>query len=337
MLFSIIVPIFNVDSYLVECLNSIRNQTYTDFECIMVNDGSTDGSSKICEDFAQFDHRFIYIKKKNGGLVSARKAGADKARGDFIINVDGDDFIEVDLLERMQIILSMYNVDLISFGFTKYTNKFESKQASFLEEGVYDVNKIKYVRSSYMYSSDISGINSGRLFFNICTKCIKRDIYIITQQEVSNLIVSGEDTLFTMYLLDNINSMYSLDYYGYIYRMSPLSIEHTFNENVFVNLNNVLKEMKKSSFNLSNSNNILVYYFYRLFRYIIISAKNSKDYNEFSRNMKKVITPISISDICRIKIFKHNFSSILKLFLLKHRCWFVIYLLSKTYFKNVDM
>ena len=99
ILITIIVPIYNVQEYLRKCIESIINQSYKNIEIILVDDGSTDESPKICDYYAEIDHRVVVIHKDNGGLVSARKAGTAKAIGDYILNVDGDDWIEEDRVE----------------------------------------------------------------------------------------------------------------------------------------------------------------------------------------------------------------------------------------------
>ena len=92
---SIIVPIYNTEKYLEECLKSIVTQSYPYLEIICVNDGSTDKSSEIIEKFAKNDRRIVVINQENKGLSAARNVGTDKARGEYIMYVDADDFIEV--------------------------------------------------------------------------------------------------------------------------------------------------------------------------------------------------------------------------------------------------
>lgn len=98
---SIVVPIYNVAAYLERCIDSIVHQTYKDIEIILVDDGSTDDGSGICDSYAKADSRVLVIHKRNGGLVSARKAGTAAATGDYILNVDGDDWIEKDRVEAL--------------------------------------------------------------------------------------------------------------------------------------------------------------------------------------------------------------------------------------------
>ena len=98
-LISIIVPIFNVENYLRECLDSIHHQTYENFECLLIDDGSPDNSAEICREYVAKDSRFRYFEKENGGLSSARNYGIERAEGAHITFVDSDDWLESTCLE----------------------------------------------------------------------------------------------------------------------------------------------------------------------------------------------------------------------------------------------
>ena len=98
-LISIVVPIYNVSEYLDKCIQSIINQTYKNIEIILVNDGATDDSGIICMKYANFDSRIVYVEKKNGGLSDARNAGIKLAKGEYLIFVDSDDFVENNMCE----------------------------------------------------------------------------------------------------------------------------------------------------------------------------------------------------------------------------------------------
>ena len=95
---SIIVPVYKVEKYIHQCMESLMGQTYPNYEIILVDDGSPDQCGVICDSYAQQDDRIRVIHKENGGLVSARKAGAAECTGDYVVNVDSDDFIAQDLL-----------------------------------------------------------------------------------------------------------------------------------------------------------------------------------------------------------------------------------------------
>ena len=98
-LISIIVPIFNTEKYLHQCLDSILSQSYENFECLLINDGSTDASASICREYVAKDARFRYFEKENGGVSSARNLGIERSGGAYITFIDSDDWVEFDYLE----------------------------------------------------------------------------------------------------------------------------------------------------------------------------------------------------------------------------------------------
>ena len=120
MFFSIIIPVYNAEKYIKNCIQSIQKQTFDNFECILINDGSTDNSLNILNDIAETDSRFIIINKKNEGVSSARNQGLSKASGDFIIFIDSDDFIEPTLLEILK--NNCNDKDIIQYDFYKISS-----------------------------------------------------------------------------------------------------------------------------------------------------------------------------------------------------------------------
>ena len=119
-LISIIVPIYNVEKYLRQCLDSIQNQTYQNFECLLINDGSPDKSADICKEYVDKDARFHYFEKANGGLASARNLGIKQSKGQFITFIDSDDWIELDYLEVLYSKIKEYNTDFVISSYNKF-------------------------------------------------------------------------------------------------------------------------------------------------------------------------------------------------------------------------
>ena len=111
-LISIIIPIYNVENYLRQCLDSIMGQTYKNFECLLINDGSADHSSKICEEFVEKDSRFRYFEKENGGVSSARNLGIEHSKGEYITFIDSDDWVDSDYLEALYTTLLEEGADI---------------------------------------------------------------------------------------------------------------------------------------------------------------------------------------------------------------------------------
>ncbi|MDO4628487.1 MAG: glycosyltransferase [Planctomycetia bacterium] len=117
---SVIIPVYNAQDYLRECLDSVVNQTVRDMEIICVNDGSTDGSGTILEEYATRDSRFIVVSQENAGLSATRNRGLELARGEFVSFLDSDDFFERDMLEKTLWILENPEIDVVLFFFQKF-------------------------------------------------------------------------------------------------------------------------------------------------------------------------------------------------------------------------
>ena len=116
MKLSIVVPVYNVEQYLHQCIDSILHQTFQDFELILVDDGSPDDCPKICDEYAKNDSRIKVIHKTNGGLSSARNAGLQIARGEYISFIDSDDFLDPITYTHVFSIFNKENVDVVIFG-----------------------------------------------------------------------------------------------------------------------------------------------------------------------------------------------------------------------------
>ena len=119
-LISIIVPIYNVEKYLRQCLDSIQDQSYQNFECLLINDGSPDNSADICKEYVSKDPRFRYIEKENGGVSSARNLGLEHSKGEYITFIDSDDWVDLDYLEVLHSKIKEYNTDFVISSYKKF-------------------------------------------------------------------------------------------------------------------------------------------------------------------------------------------------------------------------
>ena len=122
-LISVVVPVYNVEKYLDRCVESIVNQTYKNLEIILVDDGSPDNCPAMCDVWAEKDSRIKVIHKENGGLADARNAGLDVFLGDFVTFIDSDDWVDVDIIEKLKEIVDNSSCDIACVGFSyEYLN-----------------------------------------------------------------------------------------------------------------------------------------------------------------------------------------------------------------------
>lgn len=222
MLFSIIVPVYGVEKFLPQCIESILNQDYTNFELILVDDGSIDRSGELCDAYARKDSRIKAIHKSNGGLVSARKAGVTYARGKYIVPVDGDDWIAPGLLNALsKVILRYKNIEIICYGIYQGNSKGKYKAKCLdYESGIYRIDDIQ----RKIYPSLIKSANGKRFAPNLCGKAMKREIYQVYQMSVPDTLSLGEDAAVSYPLISKANTLYVMNECFYYYRWNAQSM-----------------------------------------------------------------------------------------------------------------
>ena len=215
-LVSIIVPIYNVEQYLRECIDSIINQTYKNLEIILVDDGSPDNCGQICDEYAKKDDRIKVIHKQNGGLSSARNAGLDIATGEYISFIDSDDKISEKFIEYLYNLCGKYNTDISMCSLQRFNENVEFKH-----EGELDIKEEITIKSK---KEMVMGMNGKESISSVvvCNKLYKKYIYETLRFPIGKII---EDQFTTYKAFDNcftniVVSNLSL----YKYRVNPDSI-----------------------------------------------------------------------------------------------------------------
>lgn len=221
ILISVIVPIYNIASYLEKCIHNIMNQTYSELEIILVDDGSTDGSEDICDKFASVDSRIQVIHKLNGGLVSARKAGLKVVTGEYVIYVDGDDWIEPDLCENMLKEMLESGSDLVDADYYMDMGQEIVSMHSNISNGRYDVEEILPI----MLCDD--NFNECRLKAFLWSKMFKRELLERVQYAVDERVTFGEDVAVTYPYVLQCKKISVLNYSGYHYVQHLSSMVYT--------------------------------------------------------------------------------------------------------------
>ena len=335
MRFSVIVPIFKTEQYLEECVEHLLNQTFRDFELILVDDGSPDRCPEMVDYYAARDPRVRPLHKPNGGLVSARKAGAAVAQGEYVLNVDSDDYVSEDLLERVDAAIAAHRPDAVFFGMTLFGTAVETQQFGYpLAAGFYGPERMEELRASFLYDNKAPRMNFGNILSPICSKAVRRELYLSCQQRVPDAVRSGEDMLFTMHLLNRAESVVSLEHYGYFYRQIPESMEHTVTERDFENLHILYTELEEGMG--ARKNQIAAYMFSRVWAFSVRLAR-TVGYGAFIKRMKdpnlKKLFPVLRGVVIAAPSFKDR----IVLVLLKRRMLLPIYLLANTVFKNKNI
>ncbi|MEC5271999.1 glycosyltransferase family 2 protein [Caldifermentibacillus hisashii] len=225
---SVIVPIFNSEKHLYKCIRSIINQTYSLLDIILINDGSTDNSGKICDEMRKVDKRIRVVHSKNNGVSSARNLGIDMARGEFIKFVDSDDFINPDLCENLLNDILKEDADLVICGL-KFLHEHSTKVKNVKVDGLFSLNH--FIRENI---DRISNIIIG----SPCNKLYKASIIKERNILFDTDINYAEDLLFNYRYLGAINKVFSTSNYSYNYnRIVKNSLAQKFREDCFESSN----------------------------------------------------------------------------------------------------
>ncbi|MDD3139527.1 MAG: glycosyltransferase family 2 protein [Lachnospiraceae bacterium] len=220
ILFSIVVPIYNVEKYLDKCIKSILGQTYDKFELILVDDGSTDNSAVLCDLYKEKDKRIQVIHKKNGGLVSARKVGISIARGDYAVCVDSDDWIDKEHLMELNMIIEAHSPDIICFNHFEVNEGAKSLRDIQFRKGLYTKDDIE----KEIYPQIIRSVKGKAFPPTIWAKVYRMDLYKSEQIRIDDRIKIGEDVACTIPCMIRAESIYILDKALYYYRRNNISM-----------------------------------------------------------------------------------------------------------------
>ena len=243
---SVIVPVYNVEEYLEECLESIREQTYTDIEVILVNDGSTDSSRQICERYCEKDNRFKLINQENQGQSVARNRGVKESIGEYIMFVDSDDVININVLEVL-IPYMKTEVDIVECRMTRKKEEFYLNETSSI---VFEVNSKESI---------LNCIEFKEVKYCPFTKLYRREIV----EKIPFLEGYIYEDVFTgINYLKYIRKIIVVDYIGYYYRIRPNStMTKPFNEKDL----DIFKVGNKLIDSFKDDENMLPYIGYFLF------------------------------------------------------------------------
>ena len=310
---SIIVPIYNVGKYLPRCIESILNQTFNNFELILVNDGSTDNSGVVCDDYAKKDTRIKIVHKSNGGVSSARNAGLYVAKGEYIGFVDPDDYIDKNMYEKLYRLCIDNNSDIAICRFNREINgKIQNKEST---EEIIELNNMEAMNELF----------KGNLYrFSLCNKLFSKKCFndVLFPEERIH-----EDLSTTYKLFDNSKKTVYINYCGYIYvRRENSILTSTYNEKrlqAFIAWDEIIEFIDKNYYEIIEQViATFTYWCVDNILYILNQVNNSKKKNNYLNIIQKYTTKyyiyikrnniLSRSYKLRIRIFNINY----KLFIL---------------------
>ena len=306
---SVIIPTYNVEEYIEDCLNSIINQTFKDMEIICINDGSQDNTLKILKEYETKDSRIKVIDQKNKGAGSARNAGLNIAKGEYILFIDADDFIELNTLTELYGLAKEKNTDLIIFKSKNFINNpnepFEEKY-----------NEMEQIPSSFknkVFSFKDLLKDFSRIDVTIWTKFFKHDLIENVRFDED---VIFEDNLFTIDYIFNAHRIYFYDKQLHHRRLRPNSlITNTHNrkhaDGIKVN-NRMIKKIKDAGYYEDVKEQLFVKNFTKISYRFIEIADEHKEYffdclkEDLNKNEKQIRNELDFSLIDERTTFIFN-------------------------------
>ena len=276
---SIIIPVYNVENYLRSCLDSVLSQTYKDFEVLMVNDGSTDGSGAICQDFAERDSRFHYFEKENGGLSDARNYGLDRAKGHYITFLDSDDFLFEDYLENLYYASRLSDSDITIGGYCRfgdsnfyfYNDHFKSDSLVAFK----DFQAIQYLDSMLDVTFLTFSTAWGKLF--------KRELFSELRFPYGKY---AEDQFLIWKLYMKADKIYVFNGASYVYRMNPSGLSNIFTLKHLDYIDAIEERIKETK----DIEGIEIQHSFNMYRYVlqrILGQLEEHDYIDEAKEVRK--------------------------------------------------
>ncbi len=215
--FSVLVPVYNVELYVTECIESVMNQTYQNFELILVDDGSHDKSGDICEEYAKKDTRIRVFHKENGGLIHTRRFAIENALGNWYVFLDSDDTLQPNALETIYNKIVQYGCDLVIYGWQRFCGD------TVLDDTATGKTDFVFPDKRSLYKT----VFFDQQYNSLCRKAVKADLF--TGQDYSKFyeIKYGEDLLQSVELLNQADKVLLIDDSLYRYRVNSESMTHT--------------------------------------------------------------------------------------------------------------
>lgn len=279
---SIIVPVYNTQEFLEECIESILGQTYKNIELILIDDGSSDSSGKICDSYKKKDKRIQVIHKENGGNTSARKAGLALAKGKYVGFVDSDDWIDENMYEQFVDAMEKSQVDMLCSGYCVYPDRKRNVYES-LSDGIYtkEVNFEEVIRV-------LIGRGSAQkkgLIHSLCCKMFKTMLIKEAMSTLDDSIQVGEDWLVVCKAVLRADSVGVINKFFYHYRINENSITRKKDKDFFTKINKLYNGFREEIEKYPDySDTLSEQLAYEMVKFLLEGVNSRFDYG-FDRNI----------------------------------------------------
>lgn len=327
-LISIIIPVYNVESYIRKCLDSVISQTYSNIEIILVDDGSQDSSCQICDEYAKIDARIKVIHKKNEGVALARFAGFENSSGDLITFIDSDDYVDSKYIEKLVAPFDKYNIDLST--------------CEYYEEKRGNLSHAKRSVHGYLMRKDIDEMISERYLIDkklnhaglpifLWSKMIKREFVRDALLQGIGLYY-GEDTIATFHVLTHVMAIVALPDPLYYYVQHDGQITRCYNTNLWYNQFECWQRHKALDYNNLLKYQLPLRMWWVTKQNFIKMVRANITFGEFQNDMKLLEKNKTWIELLRNKsIYKGRYNK-MALLLIRYKLYYPLYIILKYFY-----
>jgi glycosyltransferase involved in cell wall biosynthesis len=320
---SIIVPVYNTEKYLRSCLDSILAQTFTDWEAVLVDDGSKDQSGAICDEYAEHDLRFVVVHKQNEGVAKARITAFEHSKGELITFIDSDDYVSPEYLEKLAKPIIEDGADMVSCDYCKVENGIVKEPRAKLT-GTYNREQLlDFIANHYFYDTSCRGFGMTNI---LCTKAIKRE-YVMKGLHDGLGMWFGEDQIAMFSILNKITKLCVISDRLYYYVHYKGQASQRYDYSLWESLNRMFESYQRLDVKNIASAGLRIrswLYITRTINQKMIPAGVSM--SVFVRHLKKVLRQSYIQEFFKQPRLNFGKKNEVRYWLLKHG-WLRIYYL----------
>ncbi len=318
-LFSVIVPVYKAENFLHTCVDSILTQSFSDYELILVDDGSPDNSGAICDAYAAKDARIRVIHQENKGNVLARRAGQTISRGIYLVHVDSDDYVAADFLQQVADQIQAHSADAVLFGFIRFSDMQQTSFPQRIPAGIYQKENLPLFQDRLIFHE------SGAVSYGLCSLVMKRSILLPYLDAVPSALYKGEDLAASAPALASCKRVSVLDSCPYYYRDNPSSIMNSFSEKEAEQIELAAKHLLRV---MPPAYEEKIYHFVLNRYFDLLDRGILKSYREY-RTLIRHTESDTLLNLLRKARCKAGLRMKLLYFLMQHRCYTALWLLRK--------
>ena len=332
--YSVIIPVYNAEKYLGECLDSLLKVQDDLIQIILVDDGSSDKSPAICDDYASKDPRITVIHQANSGATRARKKGVEAAAGSYIVCIDADDWLEEDFFDKCDKVIDDHDPDMVCCGYKKMNEGTVIDHKFPYPAGLYDKDRIR----DEFFPSLITDGNGGFFPRQLWAKVFKRELFEQYYNDVDDKLVIGEDAAAVIPVVYNAQKVYVLEDELYCYRYTPGSLTKSGKalrwDDIDLWHNEITRKIDTDLYDLKTQ--VYRYDSLQVFYTVVSQFNRNEPYRVIVKDIKTHMANPLYLEALRNASFDKGSKQNIKLFLARHRIGVLLKLYCKYVYNKME-